>query len=160
MRIFNLLVIILRCFLKTLDFLTPFFDFIARLWVSYIFFKSGLLKIQSWQATLFLFENEFHVPLIPASWAAVLGTGAELFLPILLVLGLGGRIIILIFFIYNLIAMISYPFLWTAEGGQALAQHSCWGLLLGLLMCHGSGKLSLDYWIRKKYGERCLYPHK
>lgn len=139
--------------LKGLDFITPFFDLAARLWVAYIFFTSGLLKLQDWPATLFLFENEFHVPILPPSWAAVLGTGAEIILPILLALGLGGRVIILIFFLFNLITTLSYPFLWSSEGGQALSHHISWGLLLGLLMCHGSGKLSLDYWIRKKYGK-------
>ena len=109
---------------------------------------------------MFLFQYVFHVPLLSPTWAAVLGTGAELILPILIVIGLGGRISILIFFIYNLIAMISYPFLWTPDGAQALAQHINWGLLLGLLMCHGSGKLSLDYWIRKKYGEKWRYAFK
>lgn len=160
MKIFNSLVGAFNWLLKGLDLLTPIFDLAARLWVAFIFFKAGVLKAQSWQGTLFLFENEFNVPLIPASWAAVLGTGAELILPVLLAFGLGGRIIILIFFIYNLISTISYPFLWTAEGGQALAHHICWGLLLGLLMCHGSGKLSVDYWICKKYGKKFLHPQR
>jgi putative oxidoreductase len=147
-------------FLKAMDFLTPFFDLAARLWVGNIFLKAGILKVQNWPGTLYLFEYEFHVPLLPSSWAAILGTGAEIILPILLFLGLGGRFIILVFFIYNLISTISYPFLWTPEGGQALSHHICWGLLLGLLMCHGSGKFSVDYWLRKKYGEEWKYTNK
>jgi len=35
---------------------------------------------------------------------------------------------------------------------MGLDQHINWGLLLALLMCHGSGKLSIDYWLRKKHG--------
>jgi len=68
-----------------------------------------------------------------------------------LVLGFGGRITTFLFFMYNLIAMISYPYLWTSDGMAGLYQHINWGLLLLLLTLHGSGKLSVDYWIRKKY---------
>src|SRR3990167_1534549 len=143
MSTWRFFVTIIRYILKGLNFLTPLFDLAARCWVAYAFFRAGVLKLLDWPGTLTLFENEFQVPLLPSNWAAVLGTGAELILPILLVIGLGGRMTTLIFFIYNLIAVISYPFLWTPDGGQALAQHINWGLLLGLLMCHGSGKLSL-----------------
>lgn len=140
--------------LKILNFLTPLGDLAARLWIGWIFFKAGLLKVTAWQSTVFLFTHEFSVPLIPSYLAAVVGTGAELILPVLLVLGLGGRITTLIFFIYNVIAMISYPHLWTPEGKAGLYQHINWGLILALLMFHGTGKLSLDYWIGKKFAGR------
>src|SRR5262249_38818036 len=117
--------------------------------VSYIFLQSGLGKLQNWQSTILLFANEYRIPLLPPNYAALLGTGAELILPILLILGLGGRTMILIFFIYNILAMAAYPFLWTPDGQTGLYQHISWGLLLGLLMCHGLGKLSLDHLIRK-----------
>ena len=125
---------------------------IARVWVAQIFFVAGLTKIQSWSSTLYLFHYEYTVPFLSPEIAAYLGTGAELVLPVLLVLGLGGRITTFIFFMYNIIAVISYPFLWTDQGTHGLYQHVNWGLLLMLLMVHGSGKLSLDYWIRRKYG--------
>lgn len=143
---------LLRPFLRTLDFLTPLGDLLARLWVGYIFFMAGLSKISAWDSTVMLFSYVYHVPLLSPYVAAVLGTVAELILPILLVLGLGGRIWIFVFFIYNIIAMISYPFLWTPDGQTGLSQHISWGLLLALLMFHGPGKLSLDYLIHKKYG--------
>ncbi len=144
--------LVIRPFLKMLDFLTPAADLLARLWVSWIFFQAGLVKIQAWEATVNLFTYQYHVPLLPPTAAAVLGTAAELILPILLTVGFGGRITILIFFIYNIIAVISYHFLWTPEGWDGLAQHINWGLLLALLMTHGPGKLSVDYWIRKVHG--------
>jgi len=143
---------VLRPILKLLDFLTPIGDLAARWWVAYIFFKAGILKIMSWETTIMLFTHEFSVPLLSPYFAAVIGTGAELILPILLFLGLGGRISIVIFFAYNAVAAISYPHLWTPEGAQGLAQHINWGLLLGLLMFHGPGKLSIDYWLKKRYG--------
>jgi putative oxidoreductase len=86
------------------------------------------------------------------TFAAILGTGAELILPVLLVLGLGGRLSIAIFFIYNMMAVISYHYLWTPEGAMGLDQHINWGLLLAMMMTRGYSKYSLDYWLSKKYG--------
>lgn len=143
---------IIRPFIRSLEFLTPLGDLIVRIWIASIFFKSGLLKLESWNSTVNLFTYVYHVPLLPPYFAAVLGTVAELVLPILLVLGLGGRFCILIFFIYNAVAAISYPFLWTPEGYIGLQQHINWGLLLMMLMLHGPGKWSLDYWIRLRHG--------
>lgn len=159
-RIWKWIVIAYVYFLKILECLKPLGDLAARFWVAKIFFHAGWLKVTSWSSTMMLFSNEFRVPLLSPYWAALLGTTAELVLPVLLVLGLGGRFSIFVFFMYNLIAVISYPFLWTADGGQALAQHINWGLLLALLMFHGSGRWSLDYWIRAKVGHRFAFPHK
>ncbi|EKD44981.1 MAG: hypothetical protein ACD_70C00131G0001 [uncultured bacterium] len=143
---------LIRPFIKVFDWLSPVGDLLARIWVAQIFFLSGLVKIQSWQSTVMLFEHIYNVPLLPPELSALLGTAMEIILPIFLLLGLGGRFVILIFFIYNGIAAISYPYLWTAEGAAGLAQHTDWALLLMLLMFHGSGKLSLDYWIHKHHG--------
>ena len=37
----------------------------CRLWVAYVFFNSGLTKIATWDSTLYLFEYEYQVPLLP-----------------------------------------------------------------------------------------------
>lgn len=137
---------------KIIRFFTPFGELAARLWVGYVFLKSGLLKYQAWESTVFLFTYEFQVPLIPPYYAAILGTAAEIFLPIFVILGLGGRISTLGLFLFNLAAVVSYPFLWTPEGAEGLAQHINWGLIIALLMFHGTGKFSIDYWLVKKYG--------
>lgn len=142
---------VVNLFYRTLDLLTPLVDLTVRSWIAWAFFKSGWLKLQSWQSTLFLFEHEFKVPLLSGEIAAYLGTAAELILPVLLVLGLGGRFITFLFFMLNLIATISYPHLWTSEGAQGLMQHVYWGFLLAYLTCHGTGKLALDYWLEKKW---------
>jgi len=144
---------ILRPFFWVLDMLTPLAYLLARLWVSWVFFKAGVTKIQSWDSTIALFTNEYSVPFLLPTTAAVLGTGAELILPILLAIGFGSRLMIAIFFFYNVVAVVSYEFLWTPDGWHGLTQHISWGLLLGLLMTHGPGKLSVDYWIRKSYGK-------
>jgi putative oxidoreductase len=112
-----------------------------------VFFKSGLTKIASWSTTLALFENEYAVPLLPPELAAYLGTGVELGLPVLLVLGLGTRLSAAVMFVFNIIAVISYPDL--SEVG--LKDHQYWGLLLLLTLFHGPGRLSLDHLIRRRF---------
>jgi len=47
-------------------------------------------------------------------------------------------------FLFNLVAAISYPHLWTPDGLDGLIQHVNWGAILLLLMCFGTGKWSLD----------------
>ena len=147
---------VLSPFIRSLNWLTPIGDLIVRLWVAQIFFASGLVKIQAWQSTQMLFAHVYRVPLLAPNLAAILGTGAELILPILLVIGLGGRFVILLFFLYNAICAISYPFLWTAAGSAGLSQHMNWGLLLMMFMFHGSGKISLDYWLHQRHGHHLI----
>ena len=49
-------------------------DLAIRLHVANVFFKSGLTKIDDWDKTVFLFQEEYHVPLLPPEAAAFLGT--------------------------------------------------------------------------------------
>lgn len=142
---------ILNPVLKTIDKIGPFGDLLARAWVAKIFFAAGICKLENWQSTVMLFSDVYHVPFMPPELAAYLGTAAELILPVLLLLGLGGRLFIFIFFIYNIICVISFDFLWTPAGRSGLDDHINWGMLLLLLMIHGPGKFSLDYLIKKKY---------
>ncbi len=143
-----------RWFNNILDFLSHFGDLIIRLWVARVFFKAGLTKIASWSSTIALFTYEYNVPLISAEWAARIGTAVELVLPVFLVLGLGGRVPALFLFVFNIFAVISYPFLLTEQGASGLNDHFYWGLLLMVLMLHGSGKISLDYIIKWIYSRK------
>jgi len=141
----------IKVLIKGLKALSPTGDLLARIWVAKVFFHSAMLKIASWPATLSLFSSHYPIPLLSPEVAAYMATGAELVLPILLLVGLGGRMMILIFFIYNLIAAIAYDFVWTPTGFAGFDQHLCWGLLLAMLLFHGPGKLSLDYLFLKRY---------
>ena len=125
---------------RGLDHLAPAADLAVRLWVAPVFFKAGLVKIQSWETTLLLFENEYQVPLLSPEAAAYLGTGAELILPVLLALGLAGRFAAAALFVFNVVAVISYP----ALQGAGLEQHYVWGILLLVTATRGPGALSLD----------------
>jgi putative oxidoreductase len=127
---------------------TPLLDLWIRWDVASAFFRSGLTKIDSWDKTVFLFQEEYHVPLLPPEVAAALGTFGELFFPPLLLLGLAGRFSALSLSFINIVAVVSY---WHVLGGNeaALASHYYWGLLLLVTLLHGPGKLSLDHWIRR-----------
>ncbi len=133
-------------FTRALHFVSPLVDLGLRLYVAWVFFKSGLVKIQSWDVTLALFEDEYAVPLLPPEVAAYLGAGAELSLPVLLALGLAGHFGALALFLFNIMAVVSYPDL--SEVG--LQQHLYWGMLLAFLAVHGPGKVSVDAWLSRK----------
>jgi len=132
---------------RRLDVLAPVADLGVRLLVASVFFKSGLVKVASWGATLGLFENEYAVPLLPPEVAAVLGTGVELCFPVLLALGLGSRFAAFVLFVFNIVAVISYPDL----GAAGLKDHQTWGLLLLVTLLHGPGALSLDRLLGRRF---------
>ena len=134
-----------RGFNRSLDKLAPLGDFTVRLWLFTVFFISGYNKFLNWDTTVIVFQYEYHVPLFSPYWAALLATSIELFIPILILLGLGGRLPAFILFIFNLVAVISYPFLWTDAGWVGLKDHIHWGLLIMLIMFHGTGRWSMDY---------------
>ncbi len=128
--------------------IAPLLDVGLRLFLANVFFKSGLTKIQTWDSTLYLFNEEYRVPLLPPEFAAYLATGAELALPVLLVFGLFGRFAALGLSILNAVAAYSY---YNELSEAGLNQHIYWGLLLAVLMLHGMGKWSLDAWLEKSF---------
>lgn len=124
-------------------------DLAIRLYVAQVFFRSGLLKIGNWDGTLYLFENEYRVPLLPPGAAAGLGTFAELFFPVFLAVGLGTRAAAAALFVFNIVAVVSFWHV-LGENQAALNSHWYWGVLLAVTLLHGPGKLSLDHWIWKR----------
>jgi putative oxidoreductase len=129
-----------------LGFLTPALDLAIRLYVANIFFSAGLTKIANWGSTVLLFENEYDVPLLAPELAAFLGTGAELILPVFLVLGLLARPAALALFVFNIVAVISYPDISPA----GVSDHLHWGFLIAVTVLHGPGKLSVDHFIHRR----------
>lgn len=128
-----------------LDSLQPLAALLARIYVAEVFFKSGLTKLRDWDVTLALFQDEYKVPLLPPEVAAVLGTGGELVLPVLLLLGLGGRIGALGLSVINVVAVLSL----TEIAPAALQQHMTWGVLLAALAVFGSGRWRVDVWLTR-----------
>lgn len=108
-----------------------------RAGIAAMFFRSGLLKINSWEFTVLLFRNEYQVPLLDPVLAARLATALELGLPVLLAVGLATRIATLP--LLGMIAVIQafvYPNAWS--------DHFMWGAILLFLLTRGPGALSID----------------
>jgi putative oxidoreductase len=116
-----------------------------RWFVAWQFLKSGWLKISNWESTLYLFQDEYHVPLLPPALAAVAGTAGELVFPTLLVVGLLGRYAAVGLSAVNVLAVISYAHVLLGEGFEAaLGQHYLWGSLLLVVAVFGPGRWSVD----------------
>jgi putative oxidoreductase len=129
-------------FVSVLDKLQPIFALAMRLYIARVFMVSGWLKFSRWDSTLALFENEYHVPVLSPHTAAILGTAAELGLPLLIVFGIGTRAAALALFVFNIVAVVSYPDL--SDAG--LKDHYLWGALMLVIAFYGPGKLSIDHW--------------
>jgi len=130
-----------------LDRLQPVAALLARAYVAEAFFKSGLTKLRDWDITLALFQDEYQVPLLPPEVAAVMGTAGELVLPVLLLLGLGGRLGALGLLVVNVVAVLSLAEIAPA----AMQQHITWGVLLAGLAVFGSGHWSLDKFAQHRW---------
>lgn len=123
-----------------LNRLQPAALLLARLYLANVFFSAGLTKLNDWDTTLALFMDEYQVPLLSPTLAAWAGTAGELVLPVLLVLGLGGRFAAAGLFVLNAVAVLSLAEIAPA----AFQQHLFWGSLLAALLLWGPGAWSLD----------------
>ena len=130
------------------EWLSPVFLLALRVYVANAFFKSGLTKIQDFSSTVALFESEYKVPVISPMFAAVSGTAAELILPALLVAGLASRPTALAFFVFNIVAVVSYPDI--SEAG--VKDHMLWGTMILVVAFFGAGRLSVDQWLKSRLG--------
>lgn len=130
---------------RLLDRLQSPFMLATRLWVSWQFLKSGILKVQDWESTLFLFQEEYRVPLLSPQLAALAGTAGELVFPVLLGLGLFGRFAALGLSAVNVLAVVAYAHILLKSGFEAaLGQHVLWGFMLLVAAVYGPGTLSID----------------
>ncbi|GAK85468.1 integral membrane protein rhomboid family [Vibrio ponticus] len=76
----------------------------------------------------------------------VYGTAAELILPVFLAFGLLTRPMAAILFVFNIIAVVSYPLLWE----KGFYDHQLWGLMILIVIVWGPGPISLDKLIKAK----------
>ena len=130
------------CFLKGIDWVSPVMMLIIRLWIAHIFWNSGMVKISDWDSTIYLFQHEYAVPLLPPAIAAVFATIFELSCPVLLTIGLASRLATLPLLVMTAIINFTY---------QNLDEHYYWAILLGTILFYGPNRLSLDYLIRRQF---------
>jgi putative oxidoreductase len=121
-----------------------------RLILAYEFFTAGLMKLNgsNWYGSI---QDQFPFPfnLFSADFNWYLSMGAELTLPILLVLGLGARFAALGLIIVDIVAWISVH-----DGGYTISDGGFRLPLIFLTMLIpililGSGRFGLDYYLGK-----------
>jgi putative oxidoreductase len=110
---------------------------VARLATFFVFWRSGQVKLDDWAGTLTLFEEEYKVPLIPPQVAAYMATAMELGGSLLVLAGLGTRVVTLLLLgMVTVIQLLVYPSAWPT--------HIQWLAFMLILVARGPGKLSLD----------------
>jgi len=137
---------------RQVDRLQPLLLLAARLYVSMVFFRAGLLKLADWSSTLALFHDTYKVAVLPPELAAYVGTFGEVVFPVLIVLGLAGRFSAAALFVVNVMAVASYLDLFGFECPAGINSHYYWGAILLMLVVFGPGKLSLDTLVLKRLG--------
>ncbi|HEV7249243.1 MAG TPA: DoxX family protein [Shinella sp.] len=118
---------------------------VARLSIAAVFWQSGQTKVQGFMlsdSALYLFENEYKLPLIDPWLAAHLAAFAEHFFPILLVIGLASRLSALALLVMTLVIQVFvYPGAWPT--------HGTWAACLLFIAARGPGLLSVDAWLAR-----------
>src|SRR5438128_9412464 len=113
-----------------------------RIGVGMVFFKAGLLKYQSFEFAVKLFEDEYKVPLLAPAVAAQIAMINELTTSTLLFLGLATRLATLpLLGMMLVIQIFVYPNAWP--------DHVLWGSALILILTRGPGPFSIDHLIER-----------
>jgi len=134
-----------------LNKLGSFVNLLIRVMLFQFFFFSGYDKLQSWDTTLKLFENEYAISFLSPQMAAVMGTGAEIIFACLILMGLLTRISAWGLFLLNLFVMVYAQHLHTEMGQVDMFVHYFWAIFCMVILCYGPGMISLDAlfcWLR------------
>jgi putative oxidoreductase len=102
-----------------------------------VFFRSGMVKLSDWSATLMLFQNEYRVPILPPQVAAYMAASMELGLSTLILLGLFTRVSVA-----GLLGMVAVIQIFVFPEGWP--DHIQWTAFMVFLLARGPGALSLD----------------
>ena len=128
-------------------FVEPVFNLATRVWMGKIFLDSGLARVGNWSNQEFLFGEEYKLGLLSPKLWAIVTTGAELILPVLLFIGLFTRV-------PALGLLIMTAFIHFVVGGlnddYSAPYHFVWMIAFGYLVIRGGGPLSLDGFIKSQ----------
>ena len=109
----------------------------ARIATFSVFFRSGLVKIADWNATLTLFREEYRVPVLPPEVAAHMASVMELGLSSLVLVGLFSR-----FSVLGLMGMVAVIQLFVEPMGWP--DHIQWLGFMIFILWRGPGVFSVD----------------
>ena len=133
------MILLTKTYSKFIDIsnsLQPVMLLVLRLWIAYIFWNAGMVKIEDFDNTIALFRDEYKTPFLPPQIAAFFATAFELSCPILLTLGLATRLATLPLLAMTAVIQLTY---------DQNIQHYYWAMLLGTILVSVAGKISLDY---------------
>jgi len=112
----------------------------ARIFPAAVFWQSGQTKVDGFglsDSAVYLFQEEYRLPLVDPTVAAYGAAFAEHFFPILLVVGLASRFAALALLGMTLVIEIFvYPDAWPT--------HGVWAACFLLVIARGPGAISLD----------------
>jgi len=128
--------------LQWLNCLSPLMMLIVRIYMSRIFFLSGLQKFHDFDNAVSLFANEYHVPVLSPYLAAAMGMTFELGCSVLLALGLATRLATLP--VLGMTTVIYFTY-------DNSAEVCGWFLFFGMILFYGPSRLSLDHLIKRKF---------
>lgn len=135
---------------------------LARFSIAAIFWQSGQTKVEGlvidllagrvelgWprlsDSALYLFREEYRLPLLDPEVAAFVAASAEHLFPVLLLLGLGTRLAASGLLVMTAtIQLLVYP--------DAYATHGVWAVALLFLLAKGAGRFSLDHGLARRCG--------
>lgn len=135
--------------------------FIARFSIAAVFWKSGQTKVEGFaidlvsgtfelgmphlnSSAVYLFSNEYKLPLLSPEIAAHMAAFAEHFFPILILVGFATRFSALALLGMTLtIQLFVYP--------DAYPTHGTWAAILLYLMARGPGVVSIDHLIARRF---------
>lgn len=118
----------------------------ARIFPAAVFWQSGQTKVSGFglsDSAVFLFQDEYKLPLVDPTVAAYGAAIAEHLFPILLVIGLATRFSALALLGMTLVIEIFvYPDAWPT--------HGVWAACFLLLIARGPGVVSIDHLIARR----------
>lgn len=135
---------------------------LARLSIASVFWLSGQTKVQGFvlnplsgevelgwprlsDSVVDLFRDEYRLPWIDPTLAAVMAATAEHVLPLLLLVGLATRFSALALLAMTaVIQLLVYPGAWPT--------HGTWAAVLLMLAAQGAGRVSVDGWLASRRG--------
>jgi putative oxidoreductase len=119
----------------------------ARIFPAAVFWQSGQTKVSGFglsDSAVYLFQEEYRLPLVDPTVAAYGAAAAEHLFPALLVVGFASRFSALALLLMTLVIEIFvYPDAWPT--------HGVWAACFLLVIARGPGLISLDHLIARRF---------